>query len=202
MKHSKTNLVVLVLVALSASSYAQSAGRGVGQHSDDWARQDNRRDTSRHARPVRGYEVVIRELENSIRKLRCALPIYQGRRADAIRDTMQVLDLLREPDRSWPGNFYSQRDREDYQSLRQFRDLEIRQSQIELQDAFNSLTRAIEFIERTNSRNDRWSDRLVDGLQDARRDIKMALVQAERFQSHRGNDRRDDRRDDGNRRRG
>ena len=99
MKHSKLNLVVLALVALSASSYAQSSGRGVGQRPDGRPNVDYRQDNSRSAR---SFDVVIRELENAIRKMRCALPVYQGRRSDALKDTMRILDQLREPDRSWP----------------------------------------------------------------------------------------------------
>lgn len=210
MKHSKLNLVVLALVALSASSYAQSAGRGVGQRPDGRPNVDYRQDNSRSAR---SFDVVIRELENAIRKMRCALPVYQGRRSDALKDTMRILDQLREPDRSWPGNYFSQRDREDYVNVRQYREFEIRQSNTELLEASRSLKCAIDLIDKMSSRNDRWSDRLIDGLEDAQRDIKLALVQAERFRgyrsddrwdgrgdSRRGDDRRDDDRRDGDRR--
>ena len=210
MKRSKLNIVVLALVAVTASAMAQDF-RGAPQRGTGWGSSSGRGNQDRgYQQDHRAIESAAKEVDSALRDLRSALPIYDGYRTDAIRDLKSVLDDLRPRDRKFSRDWFNSGDRNDDVSPFRYRESEIRRSNDLMASAMKKLDCAIETLNKSCGRDDREMRRWIDKLSDARRDIRDGVARLVKSCDSRGrdsdrrrdDDRRDDSRDDGNRRRG
>lgn len=206
MKCSKLNLVVLALVVTSASAMAQDQ-RDPRNRGNGWGPPAARGNQDRgYQQDRRLIESVTRDVESALRGLRSALPIYDGYRADAIRDLDSFLDDLCRGQKRFSRGWSNGGDRFDDASPSRYRDSEIRRSNEQMADAMKRLDCAIETLTRASSRDDREIRRWISSLTEARRDIRDGVARLVKVCDSRSRDadrrRDDDRRDDRNRRRG
>lgn len=216
MKNSKLNLVVLALVAVTASAMAQDFS-GQGNRGNGWGPPQNRGNQDRgYQQDRRAMESAAKEVDSALRVLRSALPIYDGYRTDAIRDLKSVLDDLRKSGKKFRRDWFNTGDRNDDASPFRYRESELRRSNEQMSSALKRVDCAIDTLNNVCGRDDREMRRWIMTLSDARRDIRDGIARLARTFDSRGRDwdrrrdddrrnddrRNDDRRDDGHWRRG